>query len=149
MKAYIYLAILSLSLLVANCASDGRSKETREVDLQVSYKKMISSFNAIEFDASRVANRQVKLKDIPRILENICNNTCEADYMECTLGRVFTTVDLGGYPDRAPKDFPIEIPDCEGPACDDRQIVPGDEIQPCDDARDICLKRCACQYLRI
>ena len=147
MKTYLYFGILSLSLVIFSCVSDGRSKETREIDLQNSYQKMISSYNQIELDASRIANRQVKLIEIPNVLENICNNTCEADYMECTLGRVFINVNIGGYSDRAAKETPIEIPDCEGDTCDDRRVVPADDIKPCDDTRDACLKQCACKYL--
>ena len=144
MKAHMKFGIICLSLFVVNCVTNGKvNKKDTVIDLQTSYNKIISSHNTIELQASRIANREVKRKDIPGILTNICNNTCEADYLDCVIGKI-PNIDPGGHPSRANRDFNVEIPPCDEPDCDDKKNVPGDDIQPCEDSRDTCLKRCAC-----
>ena len=70
--------------------------------------KIISSHNTIELQASRIANREVKRKDIPGILTNICNNTCEADYLDCVIGKI-PNIDPGGHPSRANRDLMLKF----------------------------------------
>jgi hypothetical protein len=134
------LVLLMFIGTIAGC-DDRDIQNPPRPELKATYTKLIATYDQIGMTARRIAENQVSLAKLPGLLDQMCRQQCDASHLRCiaqSMKSQFPDMDA-----RPPKEFPVEIPPCEGPECDPPS---GGALTAaaCSAGRDSCLKRCDC-----
>ena len=141
------LVVALIIFLAAACATQPRrAANTAERNAVIAHHRMLRVRAELQANARQIASGSVQLEDIPTFLRRICDSRCEAAYFQCIEHTSLPTFDIPGSDRRAPKEFPIEIPECtDDPGCAGAEIVSQPEHRSCADARQACRKACECK----
>ena len=142
------LALASLlGLMAASCPGSKRMARTvDERNAVIAYHAMHAADSAIQAEQRVLATVSLPHDRITEIVTRICRSSCESAYFRCIVNQSMPELVIPGLDDRPPRDFPIEIPPCEGPACDPpKEVVSGPAVTSCSTTRTACLAACDCQ----
>lgn len=116
--------------------------------IQKQYTKLLAAYDSIQAAGQKIAARNIDLAEIRIMAEVICEYWCQADHKRCILRAADRNFEIPGYPDRAPKEFSFDVPDCEEPDCQElEEVDSGRGLPGCAEIRDKCLLKCKCKSI--
>ena len=116
--------------------------------IQKQYTKLLAAYDSIQVAGQKIAARNIDLARVAVLAESICEYFCQADHQKCILRAADGSFAIPGYPDRAPKEFLFDVPDCEEPDCQELEKVDsGRGLPGCAEIRDKCLLKCKCKSI--
>ena len=102
------IGILILAIALPAVAQDSRSKKTPPDKAKAAYKQMRSAQTALAANAQRIAQGAVPIKDSLGLIARMCKQQCEVQEANCIMYQAAPNLSIG-FPERAPKEWPIEI----------------------------------------
>jgi hypothetical protein len=136
-----------LMIVLSGCASAKRpvAPDAATRNVGVAYYRLLSTYRDISSTAQRVADRQVPSSEWPQVFQTFCERQCDAAYFRCVMASM-PTVPIPGMDERAPKDFPFDIPECDTDCS--HTVVSSPPMANCDKLKQDCQLRCDCARVR-
>lgn len=140
------LSILFLAFLASACATPRPpAPDANTRNAGIAQKKLMATYRSITRSAADIAGGRIPSTKLSEALTNMCHQQCEATFFRCVAGTV-PGIPIPEMSQRAPKEFPYEIPECTDPDCSSSSVSEPDG-SGCVRAREACDKRCDCAVL--
>jgi hypothetical protein len=145
--AVMNVLALSLTIAAGPCRhAPRRATNTTERNAVIAHYRALATEMRVQSSLARLASGKLPLDTIPALVGFMCSEQCETAYFQC-VEHTMPGLTIPGSDHRAPKEFPVEIPECTDPDCGGASIASQPETRSCEDARAACQKACDCRAI--
>jgi hypothetical protein len=138
--------------LLAGCNQSAVRPATTDAERTAAqaYGSMLIYDKRVQASLTELGSSTIAVSKVPDVIASLCKGQCESAYLRCAILSTTPDIQIPGRDERAPKDFPIEIPSIEVDEGGNPVAVNvGPAGANCESIKQACLRACACRSVTL